>query len=297
VSMGDYFLPSRLVLTRCPKPPQMTSSVITREFGADELLSVSPLEYQSEEHPGIVACGGMEVEVSLGSSFSEPARFDLLDGLDPDHERLLGDLYWHLNGREVLGFSGVMDNYQHDTARLKVMFTLSGGLSLYRDILTQDLLDTVTGEAWQGRPLGFILNGLCDLAGLAQHKRHIKLPELSSQQQFWSYAERPERRWTGGFQADDSSMSVTALACGGGELFVALDRHILAYNPETQSWRFITSIQPQPSSGFCTVVVLSMDYLSNPPSLRLFCANRPVPAFGGFAAYDDQVAWEVTIVP
>jgi hypothetical protein len=270
-------------------------STLTQEFGADELLSVSPLEFQCEEKPGVVACGGMEVEVSLGSSFADSTRFDILDGFDPDHERVLGELYWHANGREALGFCGVMDDFKHDVVHLKVMFSFSGGLNLYRDIETRDLVDDVTGESWLGRPLGFILNGLCDLAGISPHNRHITIPELGSQQKFWSYAEQPQRRWAGGIQIDDSNLNVTAMACGGSEVFVALDRHILAYRPAEQSWRFIVSIPPHPSNGFCTVAVLAMDYLADPASLRLFCANRPLPPFGGSTTYDDQVAWEVTI--
>jgi hypothetical protein len=295
VTVGDYFLPTRLVLTRGAKPPHTAISTLTREFGADELLSVSPLEFQCEEQPGVVACGGMEVEVSLGSSFADTTRFDLLDGFNPDRERVLGELYWQQNGREVLGFYGVMDDFKHDVVHLKVMFTFSGGLNLYRDILTQNIVDNITGEAWQGRPLGFILNELCDAAGIPPHKRHITVPKLTSPQQFWSYTEKPQRRWAGGIQTDDSALSVTALACGGGEVFVALDRHILAYKPDSQSWRFIASIPPQTSLGFCTVTVLSMAYLAEPASLQLFCTNRPQPTFGGFTDYDDQKAWEVTI--
>jgi hypothetical protein len=295
VTVGDYFLPLRLVLTRCSEPPRMTVTTITREFGADELLSVSPLEFQCEEHPGIVACGGMEVEASLGESFSEPTKFDLLNGFDADRERIIGDLYWHIGGSEVLGFSGVMDDFKHDMVHLKVLFTFSGGLNLYRDILTQNIVDDVTGEPWQGRPLGFILNDLCEAAGIPPHKRCITVPRLSAQQKFWSYAERPQRRWAGGISTDDNALSVTSLACGGSEVFIALDRHILAYRPSTKSWRFITSIQPQPSHGFCTVAILSMAYLSNPASLSLFCTNCAQPAFGGFTDYDDQVCWEVTI--
>lgn len=286
----ELVLPVSLTLQCLPRTSTATLNRQNVVIEAGKLISISPIDLCCEEETGVVAVGGMSVEVAFDPQ-NDRKLLEAFAGFEQGEERILCELIGGRGKEEVL-FRGILQELASECTRGRLILRFSGGIALYDDDTSIELLDTETGEPWQGRPLRFLLDEVLGQSSNPPTKTQFTIPTLVSDQQFWSFAERPERRWADTSLPSDLSFRVQVLECDGGDVYVVVEDSLLAYQSQKQRWTLIGKLPISCPEGF-DLVTLAMTKETG--QLRLFCALQPQAQPGRLLENNRAVAHEVVM--
>jgi len=252
----SLFIYTRAILAKPDVTATMSRDLYkTREVSPDEIISITEFTKSVEDYAGEVVCGGFTINIGNSdrleptvSTWLHDREGGFLSGLNQNSEvhcLICGRLT--RTNQEFILDHGVMDTWNVDAQNDVVQMRFHSGIARLNSF--DDLTDlTDNGAIYLNRSLYRILNDIKTLANIQNHNFDVTLPTLIATEPFWSYIQKPERRWAYEDNnlpdppAAEPVLKPYCIAYGAGKIFTAIDKFVMSYTPSTDKWAMVANL-------------------------------------------------------